>query len=308
MNTPLVSVIIPNYCHSLYLDERIQSVLKQTYNNIEVIILDDCSPDNGASKAVIEKYHHDERITHIIYNEKNSGSTFRQWNKGFRLAKGELIWIAESDDVADIHLLETLVSQLVENGNIVLGFCNLYLIDGKSKRLEKPDYGIWSTTFTMNGQKFISRFMLGSCSIWNASGVVFNRTAINAIPQDYMEYKASGDRLFWIYIIMQGDVFYTSKKLNFFRQHNQKVSPKAETSGLQRVEDYKTYRNISHRIRIGWLNHLFINGYHYERIFHHTKFEGDGKENALSAWRQSLYFNKLSYIALCIAKRMGVSF
>ena len=45
MTAPLVSVIIPNYCHAQYLDQRIQSVLAQTYHNFEVIILDDCSPD-----------------------------------------------------------------------------------------------------------------------------------------------------------------------------------------------------------------------------------------------------------------------
>ena len=97
-NNPLVSVIVPNYCHSMYLDERILSILNQTYNNFELIILDDCSPDNGASKSVIEKYRDNSHISQIIFNEKNSGSTFKQWEKGINLAKGEFIWIAESDD------------------------------------------------------------------------------------------------------------------------------------------------------------------------------------------------------------------
>lgn len=78
---PLVSVLIPNYNHSIFLEERIQSVLNQKYQNFEVIILDDCSTDN--SKNVIDKYKHNPKISHIIYNEINSGSTFKQWNKGF---------------------------------------------------------------------------------------------------------------------------------------------------------------------------------------------------------------------------------
>ena len=109
MANPLVSVIIPNYCHAKYLDQRIQSVLNQTYPNFEVIILDDCSPDDGASRAVIEKYRFDPHVTHIIYNETNSGSTFKQWNKGFSLAEGELVWIAESDDFCEDMLLEKCI-------------------------------------------------------------------------------------------------------------------------------------------------------------------------------------------------------
>ena len=101
MNTPFVSVIIPNYCHAKYLDQRIQSVLNQTYQNFEVIILDDCSPDGGASKAVIEKYRNNSHVSHIVYNENNSGSPFKQWKKGADMAQGELLWIAESDDYAD---------------------------------------------------------------------------------------------------------------------------------------------------------------------------------------------------------------
>jgi len=108
MNKPFVSVIIPNYCHSRYLDERLTSVLNQTYPYFEIIILDDCSPDNGASKAVIEKYRENPHVSHIIYNEVNSGSPFKQWQKGFDLAKGDYIWIAESDDSCDCRLLEVL--------------------------------------------------------------------------------------------------------------------------------------------------------------------------------------------------------
>jgi cellulose synthase/poly-beta-1,6-N-acetylglucosamine synthase-like glycosyltransferase len=76
-----------------YLRKRIESVLNQTYPNFEIIILDDCSVDS--SKKIIEQYQNEQSISHIIYNSKNSGSPFKQWQKGFELAKGEYIWIAE---------------------------------------------------------------------------------------------------------------------------------------------------------------------------------------------------------------------
>lgn len=72
---PLVSIIIPNYNHAPFLKERIDSVLNQTYDNFEVIILDDKSTDN--SKEVIEVYRSHPRISQIVYNEENSGSTFK---------------------------------------------------------------------------------------------------------------------------------------------------------------------------------------------------------------------------------------
>lgn len=86
----MVSVIIPNYCHAPYLRQRIDSVLAQTYSDIEVVLLDDCSTDG--SQAIMECYRNHPRIRHIVCNDRNSGSAFSQWYKGFALTQGDYIW------------------------------------------------------------------------------------------------------------------------------------------------------------------------------------------------------------------------
>src|SRR5690349_21422462 len=124
---PKVSVIIPNYNHANYLGQRMDSVLNQTYTNFEVIILDDCSTDS--SRDVIERFRNDSHISHIVFNETNTGSPFLQWQKGIALAKGEWIWIAESDDSADKHFLEKFVNALQGQQNIGLIYCDSNIVD-----------------------------------------------------------------------------------------------------------------------------------------------------------------------------------
>src|ERR1700738_1634065 len=106
---PRVSVIVPNYNHARFLRRRMESVLRQTYRDFEVILLDDCSTDE--SRSILSEYAGDPRVR-LEFNEKNSGSPFKQWNKGVALASGEYGWIAESDDYADERLLERLVAVL----------------------------------------------------------------------------------------------------------------------------------------------------------------------------------------------------
>src|SRR6266404_3431860 len=117
---PKVSVVIPNYNHARFLRRRIESVMNQSFQDFEVILLDDCSTDE--SRSILSEYAADPRVK-IEFNEKNSGSTFKQWNKGVRLARGEYVWIAESDDYADERLLERLVSRLDAEPGAVFCSC-----------------------------------------------------------------------------------------------------------------------------------------------------------------------------------------
>ena len=81
-----VSIIVPNYNHARYLPKRIGTILRQTYQDFELILLDDCSTDD--SRLVLSRYANDPRVR-IEFNDVNSGSTFKQWNKGVQMANGE---------------------------------------------------------------------------------------------------------------------------------------------------------------------------------------------------------------------------
>ena len=105
--SPRVSIIVPNYNHARYLPDRLLSIEQQTYQDFEIILLDDCSTDN--SRDLIFNYASNPKVSQCILNEKNSGSPFIQWVRGISLAQGEWIWIAESDDLADPMFLQSML-------------------------------------------------------------------------------------------------------------------------------------------------------------------------------------------------------
>src|SRR5450432_2232601 len=125
-----VSVILPSYNHEKYLKERIDSILNQTFRNFELIILDDNSQDK--SKEIIENYRSHPQISSIQFNEINSGSPFKQWTKGISLAKGNYIWIAESDDSCEPQFLEKAVEKMTRFTTAGIIFCQSNEIEVES--------------------------------------------------------------------------------------------------------------------------------------------------------------------------------
>src|SRR5690606_8575004 len=94
-----ISVVVPNYNYERFMLQRLYSILYQTVKINELIILDDCSKDN--SRELIDELYIKLKPyidIKIIYNETNSGSAFKQWEKGFEVAESDYIWIAEADD------------------------------------------------------------------------------------------------------------------------------------------------------------------------------------------------------------------
>lgn len=236
--TPKVSVIVPNYNHAPYLRQRLDSIFNQTFQNFEVIILDDRSTDN--SKEIIEEYRNQPQISHLVYNDINSGSPFRQWGKGFNLAQGEYIWIAESDDWAEATFLEVLVPILDENKNLTIAYSN-------SDHFSISDHqnsNVFPKDTLINGLTFFNNHMLTRNSICNASCTLFRRASSLGIPPDYQSFGSCGDWLFWIELCQKGDVFYTSKVLNHFRQHEESTTKKSIRSGTAYQEYLKIFQKL----------------------------------------------------------------
>lgn len=236
-----VSVIVPCYNHAPYLKQRIESILNQTYQNFELILLDDVSPDESAEILLSYKDH--PKVSHCIINEKNSGSTFHQWNKGMQLAQGELIWIAESDDVADLSFLKTLVEPFQQNPNLVLAYSQSHRMDSQGKitgswkdHTDDLDSELFKHDFYMNGWEYIHRFLNIKNTIPNASAVLFKKQTYLQIEGACSHLNLIGDWSVWAKIVSRGDIFFSSRCLNDFRYHATSVIATAkQTSGPFRL-------------------------------------------------------------------------
>lgn len=289
--TPTVSVIVPNYNHASFLKERIDSVLNQDFGDYEVIILDDCSSDN--SREIIELYRHNPKISHIVYNSKNSGSTFKQWEKGINLAKGEIIWIAESDDVAESEFLSFLVPLMKEESADII-FSGSHLINQESKLIEK-DFDIHlrinltkgSKYSKYHGKEFLKSYMVLRNAIYNASAVLFKKELWNKIEHDFVDIKSSGDWLCWIRMLLESrNIVWYSAKLNRFRQHSNKVSPKALANGLLFVDRKYIVDYLTSLDEIGPIMKIIIIGASYFEIYKYLDVVNN-KDDILKLWNTS---------------------
>ena len=234
---PLVSVIVPNYNHAVYLDERISTIVDQTYKNIEVLLMDDCSPDE--SRSVLEKWAAKDDRLEVLFNEKNSGSPFAQWARGSAWAKGKYLWIAESDDACALDMLALHVDALERNEKAVMAYSHSHLVDEEGTFLRdfKEDYGFifgdasrWKSDFTVEGKVEVARSIIFSNTVPNASGVLFRKSIFDQVGAPETNWRLNGDWLFYARLLQHGELQFFAEARNYFRFHERTQRSRAIAS------------------------------------------------------------------------------
>ena len=113
MESRKVSIIVPVYNVEQYIGECLDSILKQTYDNLEVILVEDCSTDNTLS--LCQRYAKTDARIKLLRNEKNAGVSFSR-NRALEVATGDYIGMIDSDDWIEADYIERMVTALEETG------------------------------------------------------------------------------------------------------------------------------------------------------------------------------------------------
>lgn len=199
-----VSIIVPFY-NCPYVNQALDSLINQTYKNIEIIVVDD-----GSTKYV-------EKITpylgKIKYVQKGNGGTASALNMGIKLASGDYFCWLSSDDVFYLEKIETQLA-FMKQKNALFSYTNYYSISEKGKIIRGPLGIHFSNRFAL-----IKRMSKGN--IINGCSVMIDKTVFNEIGVFDETLPYTHDYDLWIRVIRKFDVYYVPQPLLLYRIHNQ---------------------------------------------------------------------------------------
>ena len=186
-------------------------------------------------------------MSQIVYNEENSGSTFKQWQKGFELAKGEYIWIAESDDFCENCMLEELIGACESGDNVVMAYTTSTLVDENGAIIGQPPK---FPDQTLSSKNYLLKYLLLYNFVQNASSAIFRREVALRVDKQYTNFLGAGDYMFWVEVCLNGSVAIVNKGLNYFRRHSGVVTSKRESDGTNFREEMRILNYMQSYISI----------------------------------------------------------
>lgn len=239
---PKVSIILPNYNGGKYLKETIQSVLNQTFENFEFIIVDDASTDN--SRQVIEEFQDNRIITY--YSDVNRHVAYAT-NIGFEMAKGEYIARIDSDDQWEKEKLEKQLSFLESNLEYAVCFTRVNIIDEYSQFANdkyKDIEQLFNSVDNKSQKDWIRYFFYEGNCLCNPSALM-RKTALDTIGRKYnIAYVPAQDFEMWTRMIQKYPIYVMDEKLVRYRWTDEE----SKISGTKSGKEY-AFRNVHMLVR-----------------------------------------------------------
>lgn len=246
-----ISVVVPNYNYEKFLYQRIYSILYQKVKIEELLILDDCSTDH--SREMIDELY--EKLSPYInirklYNKKNSGTPFKQWQKGFLETTGDYVWIAEADDYCNSNFLKKLLKVFQSEENVSLAYANTAFINAEGRLIMRsivPEIDIektghWDSSYVIDGMKEIKEHAYLNCTIANVSSVLFRRNDYSKIFEEATTYRQAGDWYVYLNAFQFGKVAFCHEALNYYRNHGTNVTSQTKKQAhfdeIKRIHAY----------------------------------------------------------------------
>lgn len=223
---PTVSFIVPCYKLAHLLPECVHSILAQTYEDFEVLIMDDCSPDDTPTVA---QAFHDPRVRHIR-NESNLGH-LRNYNKGIDLARGEYIWLISADDrLRQPYILEKHVNVMESNPKVGYVICPaVELVDGVEKRVGQysvvaPDDKVF------RGHEFLK--ILLDFNPVAAPAAMVRRSCYARFGKFPLDLPYAGDQYLWSLFALHYDVAFQHEPMVNYRLHSLSITDHLRAADL----------------------------------------------------------------------------
>jgi glycosyltransferase involved in cell wall biosynthesis len=210
---PKVSFIVPCYKLAHLLPDCVNSILGQTHSNLEVLIMDDCSPDD--TPAVAASFT-DPRVRHIR-NDPNLGH-LRNYNKGIGLATGEYIWLISADDrLRRPYVLEKYVAAMEQNPRVGYAFCPGFTLLGDQETQVIKYSVIGPKDEILDGRKFLESLLITN-HVLSAAGMV-RKSVYDSLGLFPLDLPFAGDWYLWSLFALHHDVAYFAEPMVNYREH-----------------------------------------------------------------------------------------
>lgn len=223
---PLISIIVPCYNQSQYLDECLQSVLHQTFTDWECIIVNDGSPDN--TEEVAAKWV--EKDARFHYYKKENGGVASARNFGIERAKGEWILPLDGDDKIGNQYLELALKKCNEGYDLV--YCHANYFGARNEEFTLPNYSY----------EVLLKHNIIFCS------AIFNKNKIGDLKYDEKLVHGLEDWDFWIGYLSQNNIqVYKLEETLFYYRIKEISRNEIINSNSQKMDDTKMYILQKHR-------------------------------------------------------------